>query len=192
MLLHILITASLLAIGMPAPRQDVACEPPTWGNTVSVFESGVKRYIGLRERLEAALPQPIATLSVGELKSTQQALAARIRRARATARQGDLLSVEIAIQIRRSLRRAMDAHTWKVIMDDNPGEQPSQVNDQYREGRPLATMPPNVLAALPRLPEGIEYRFVDRHLILLDTRALVIIDRVPFAIAEPGATSQCK
>ena len=43
-------------------------------------------------------------------------------------------------------------------------------------------MPPNVLAALPRLPDDIEYRFMGRDLILLDTRANVIIDRVPDAL----------
>ena len=45
-------------------------------------------------------------------------------------------------------------------------------------------MPVNVLKALPKLPENqdIDYRFVGRHLILLDTRANMIIDYLPNAI----------
>jgi hypothetical protein len=43
-------------------------------------------------------------------------------------------------------------------------------------------MPPNVLAALPKLPADLEYRFLGRHLVLVDTRASVIIDRIPYAI----------
>ena len=34
--------------------------------------------------------------------------------------------------------------------------------------KPLSTVPPNILVALPRLPDDIQYRFLGRHLILLD------------------------
>jgi hypothetical protein len=43
-------------------------------------------------------------------------------------------------------------------------------------------VPPNILAVLPRLPDDIPYRFFGRHLILLDTRANLILDRMPCAI----------
>jgi len=36
------------------------------------------------------------------------------------------------------------------------------------------------------LPDGIEFRFVGRHLILYDVRANTIIDRLPDAIECPG------
>jgi hypothetical protein len=180
--------ASLMSPGLPQKE----CEPPVWGDTISVFSSQVQAYADLRDRLQAGLPQPGATNSLTELRSTRQTLAARIRNARANAKQGELFSDSLATQIRKSLRRAIDAHTWKVIMDDNPGEQPSQVNVEYREGSPLTTMPPDVLAALPRLPGGMEYRFVERHLILLDTRALIIVDRIPFAIVDPSSAGSCR
>ena len=79
-----------------------------------------------------------------------------------------------------------------MIQDDNPGELPSQVNDEYRDGAPLSTMPPNVLAGLPALPDGLEYRFVERHLILLDATARVVLDRIPFAIPEPLLENGCR
>jgi hypothetical protein len=188
----ILVVWRLLATLMSPGLQQKDCEPPVWGDTVTVFSSRVQAYADLRDRLQTGLPQPVATNSLTELRSTRQALAARIRKARANAKQGELFSDSLATQVRKSLRRAIDAHTWKVIMDDNPGEQPSQVNVEYREGSPLTTMPPNVLAALPKLPGGIEYRFVERHLILLDTRALVIVDRIPFAIVDPASEGSCR
>ena len=43
-------------------------------------------------------------------------------------------------------------------------------------------MPPNILAAMPALPKDIEYRFIEKHLILRDARANLIIDYVPNAI----------
>ena len=186
-----LIVCVLAAAASPTPHQP-GCEPPVWGATVTVFDSRVKAYVVLRDRLEGSLPRPIATGTVADVDSARRALAAKIRTARERARQGNLFSAEITAEIRKSLRRAIDAHTWKVIMDDNPGEVPSQVNDEYRDGSPLTTMPPNVLAALPRLPGDIEYRFVERHLILLDTRALVIVDRIPYAIGDPAGEGSCR
>ena len=61
-----------------------------------------------------------------------------------------------------------------------------RINGTYPEDKPLSTVPPNILAVLPRLPDDIQYRFLGRHLILLDTRANVILDRIPFAIQLPG------
>jgi hypothetical protein len=39
-------------------------------------------------------------------------------------------------------------------------------------------------ALLPKLPDDIEYRFLGRHLVLHDTRANMILDRIPCAV--PG------
>jgi hypothetical protein len=48
---------------------------------------------------------------------------------------------------------------------------------------PLTTVPPQVLAALPRLPdEQIEFRFLSTRLILLDTRANMIVDYMERAL----------
>ena len=57
-----------------------------------------------------------------------------------------------------------------------------KVNGPYPDEEPLSTVPPNVLASLPELPEDIEYRFVGKHLILRDARANLIIDYIANAI----------
>ena len=73
-------------------------------------------------------------------------------------------------------------------MDDNPaGEFSHKINGIYPDGKPYSTvLPGTILAALPRLPDAVEYRFLGRHLILLDTRANVILDRIPCAIECEG------
>ena len=40
-------------------------------------------------------------------------------------------------------------------------------------------MPPQVLKALPKLPEDLEYRFIQLNLILLDPHAHLIVDYIP-------------
>jgi hypothetical protein len=151
------------------------------------FNTRVSAYVELRSELEKGLPAPAVTENPAEIRKVGRALAARIRAARVKAKQGDMLTPAIGVEFRKALLREMNAHTWKVIMDDNPGDFEAQINGAYPEGKPLSTMPPNILAVLPKLPHDIEYRFVGRHLILLDTRAGMILDRIPYAIQSPTA-----
>ena len=66
------------------------------------------------------------------------------------------------------------------------------VNANYPEAAPVATVPPSVLLSLPHVPqEFVEYRFVNRDLVLRDVGANMIIDFIPRAAppltpAKPG------
>jgi hypothetical protein len=96
-----------------------------------------------------------------------------------------MLKPTISVEFRKALILEMDTNTRAAIMDDNPGEFSNKINGTYPEEKPLSTVPPNILAVLPRLPDDIQYRSLGRHLIFLDTRASVILDRIPFAIQSP-------
>jgi len=72
------------------------------------------------------------------------------------------------------LRRAMN--------DDAPSPIPLRVHAEYPPGWPLASVPPAILASLPKLPEDLEYRFVGKAMLLLDVHANLIIDFIPDAI----------
>ena len=50
------------------------------------------------------------------------------------------------------------------------------VNKPYPTTIPLVTAPAKLLAALPKLPEVVEYRLVDRRLLLRDRDANLIVD----------------
>jgi hypothetical protein len=123
---------------------------------------------------------------VSTIRRGIRALAKEIRVARAGAKEGDIFTPTISVEFRRVLFLEVDANTWGAIMDDNPGELSNHINGDYPEGEPLSTVPPNILVVLPTLPEDIQYRFLGRNLILLDTRASVILDRIPFAIQYAG------
>lgn len=78
------------------------------------------------------------------------------------------------------MRGVRGQNTRGSIKDEGPGAGgfPFKVNGVYPQAQPLGTVPPNVLAVLPVLPEDIEYRFIDRHLILRDVRANLIVDYI--------------
>jgi hypothetical protein len=67
-------------------------------------------------------------------------------------------------------------------MDENPGRIQLQVGGRYPDEVPLSTMPPQVLAALPKVPEELEYRFIGRRLILLDVHAHLVVDYIDDAL----------
>jgi hypothetical protein len=86
------------------------------------------------------------------------------------------------VEFKEALASEMSAEMWDVIMDDNPGEFSNEINGTYPDGKPFSTVPGPILAVLPALPDDVQYRFLGRHLILLDIRANVILDRIPYAI----------
>lgn len=173
-------------------RNTPDCSAPAWGDLVPQFNTKVSAYVELRQQVEKGLQPFVVTGRPGDTSATAHALAGRIRAARAKARQGDIFTPAISLVFKQALHVEMTAHIWKVIMDDNPGEFRSQVNNAYPDGKVLSTVPPNLLAALPQLPAGLEYRFVERHLILLDTRARLIIDRIPYAIEYSDGAPTCR
>ncbi len=153
-----------------------------WGYIGADFKARVGDYFDLRTKLEKGLPALAVTDDPAEIRRSERALAKRIRHARAGAKQGEIFTLAISAEFRKVLLLEMTASTWAAIRDDNPGRFSHHINGTYPKKRPLSTMPPNILAVLPRLPDDIEYRFLGRDLILHDTRANIILDRVPYAI----------
>jgi len=153
-----------------------------WGYIVRDFSTRVQNYFDLRSKLEQGLPPFRVTEDVAEIRRVQRALARAIQAARHGAREGDIFSPAISLEFKQVLALEMNANAWAVIMDDNPGEFSNEINGIYPDGKPYSTVPGTILAVLPALPDDVEYRFLGRHLILLDVRADVILDRIPYAI----------
>lgn len=153
-----------------------------WAHIVADFSTRVASYVELRSRLEKGLPALAVTAYPAEIISAQFELASRIRRAREAAKQGDIFTPIIGAEFRNVLRAEMSEGTLEAIMDENPGAFSHHIDVRYPIGKTFSTMPANILGVLPTLPEDIQYRFLGHHLVLLDIRANVILDRIPCAI----------
>jgi len=152
------------------------------GSTVADFTVKMDAYTTLRHSLEEGLPRLVVTNDVAATQRAERMLAERIRRARAGANRGDIFTENIRHAFRQLLRPVTNEGTCEAIRDDNPGEFQYPLNSDYPKGKPLSTVPPSMLAVLPRLPEDVWYRFLDTDLILHDSRANVILDRIDNAI----------
>ena len=157
-----------------------------WADTVTDFTVRVGAYSDLRSRLERQLPRPTMTADVGQIRRERRSLARAIRGARPDPVEGEFFTAATSAQFQLVLARIMDARMCAVIMDDNPGRFGSKIGGAYPDGKAFATTPGLVLARLPGLPDGIEFRFVGQELILYDARANTIIDRMPDAIRCPN------
>ena len=152
------------------------------GNTLSDFSVKMDTYAALRRSLQEGLPELAVTDNPRVIRDTERLLAERIRRARTGADRGDIFTEDIRRGFRQLLRGVATEGTCEAIRDDNPGEFQYRINSEYPKGKPLSTVPPSVIAVLPRLPEDVWYRFLGRDLILHDSKANVILDRIDDAI----------
>jgi hypothetical protein len=182
--LAVVLTSASIAQTLPTPQADPqpVFRVQVWGYIVADFSTRVQNYFDLRNRLEQDLPPLRVTEDVSEIRRVRRALARKIQAARRGAHEGDIFSPAISSEFKDVLALEVNAETWAVIMDDNPGEFSHDINGIYPDGKPYSTVPGAILAVLPALPDDVEYRFLGRHLILLDVRADVILDRIPYAI----------
>jgi len=178
----------------PAPedgRQTPDFTMQVWGQVVTDFNARISSYVELRSRLESGLPAPAVTNDPAEIRGAERALARKIRAARNGAKQGEIFTPTISVEFKKALLLELTSNTRETVMDDNPGGFSHAINGTYPKERPLSTVPINILVALPRLPDDVEYRFLGRHLILYDTRANVILDRIPCAIPRKNGRVGC-
>jgi len=181
----VILFASAVNAQVPAAAAILDASPfriQVWGDLESDFGSLVSSYDKLRGRLEKGLPALTVTTNPAAIGAAQLGLANRIRAARAGATEGEIFTAAVRVTFKKLLILEVDEGTLAAIMEDNPGEFAHPINGTYPNGQPFATMPVNILAALPQLPADLEYRFIGHHLILVDTRANVILDRMPCAI----------
>ena len=185
-LVIVLLTAAAHA-QTPAPqtRDTADFTVQVWGVAAADFDARMLIYAELRANLQQGLPPLRLTDDPREILKAEHALAKRIRAVRSGAHGGEMFTPEIASAFKHALVLETRPSTCASILDDNPGGFSYSINDTYPKRRPLSTVPPGILMLLPRLPADVEYRFLGQHLILHDTRANVILDRIRDAIDCP-------
>jgi|SRR4029079_737509 hypothetical protein len=152
------------------------------------FSERVTAYLALQKKVEGKLSSQKETNDPERIKAHIANLAEGIRLARADAKAGDVFN-GAAEQFRQIIRE--DAKDRSVrdafaAMQEVPSRTPPRVNAAYPETAALATVPPLILKRLQQLPEGVEYRFMGRDLILRDTKANLIVDLLAGAVPTVG------
>lgn len=173
----VLVAGSVAAAAGPQQTNAVAA-------VLEQFQERVKSYVKLQKDAQATLAPFKTTEDADLIRGRQQALAEAIRRARPDARQGDIFIPEVAPLFRKLVAadfKQRTAEQRKATMKEVPAVH-LQPNQEYPEELPLATVPPKLLGQLPRLPDGLEFRFAGNSLVIRDSHANLVVDVLDDAI----------
>ena len=157
------------------------------------FDRGINQYVRLHRRLERSLPPEHLFDDSEDMSLITDALHAALVDARPHAREGSIFTPAVAYAFSARLERAIDslgrtpAEVW-IAMNRGylSGVPEIAVNDRFPAIR-YARVWPALLDALPALPDELEYRFVDRDLLLVDVHADLVVDILRDALPAPFA-----
>jgi len=175
----------------PVAERVVGPLTPAEAAALATMNDRLKEYIELHRKLEQSLPSLPKEATPQQIDANQRAFEVLLKKARASAKPGDIFTPEARPVITRLLATIFggpDGQQLKAsIKDENPVDPVAlklTVNGRYPDSVPLTTIPPTVLQTLPKLTEDLEYRFIGDWLILLDTHAHLIADFIDNALPK--------
>ena len=189
------ILAGAIACGLPLPS---SAQTPSrdnapvneYGAAVKAFRDRADEYLQQQKDIAKGLPPLKNTEDPAELTSREDELGKRIALARATAKPGEFIGKDLEPYVRAAIKKdwaSRPADARQAVGEDLPPTSVAKINAAYPKDQPLATVPASLLAALPPLPEGLEYRLVGRHLIIRDVTANLVIEVLPNVLPQAPA-----
>jgi len=178
-------TLTLLAAAASGFPREVADSE----ESIQRFQKAVDAYVELREKVTEALPPLEISPDMENFQMEVDAIAAALREARPFAAEGDIINAEAAVVFRKRIRATLIARACTVDdilaaqRNDERAPLPPRpiVHDQFDWGAG-SFMPVCVLSVLPLLPGLLQFRFVQRDLVLVDISADLVVDVLPDAL----------
>jgi hypothetical protein len=186
--LMLLVAAAVLICGCHGSGQTQSTVPSAQQNEdapgFKEFMDRVNDYAKLHKRVESGLPAGKPTDLPELIAARQMAFARMIREARPDAKAGDIFTPAARKSFQHLIRAVMQSPQGtnaEASMNQGAplGQNDLQINQQYPDKLPYTTVPPTLLAALPKLPDEVVYRIVGHDLVLLDLKANLVVDVSP-------------
>lgn len=180
--------ALMLAVASPATPNTAAAgrDDPV----EQAFLRSVWQYVALRDEVTRGAPLLESSPDPGKIHAAAEARAGAIAAVRAHARIGDVFTAEVQDPLRGRIRNALAEHGYSeadmllFINHDSDPRAVLAVNGPFPWAFGSAMVPPCVIAALPPLPAGLEYRFARTALVLVDVDANLVVDILPEVLRE--------
>jgi hypothetical protein len=152
------------------------------------FKKRVDAYLELRRAITQKIPEVTETGNPAKIHEREVALGKALAMARANAKAGDIFGPvsTYLLKIVEDDWNSRSPADQKAMLSELPKGLVLKVNQPYPPNLPLATAPSKLLAQLPMLPEELEYRLLNRRLLLRDRDANLIVDVV--VGTEPNRT----
>jgi ABC-type transporter MlaC component len=147
---------------------------------IAAFNRHVEDYLEQRRAVAKKLPKLSKEATPEQIEAYQRSFVAALRAMRAGTKQGYIYTPEFSEYVRTIIKTdfpAKDrAEIRENILEAETKGVPLQVNFPYPETKEVTAMPATLLLKLPQLPKEVKYRFVRRHLLLVDTDNGLIVD----------------
>jgi len=153
---------------------------------ITDFEVRAKAYAKEREKIERSLPQISKQATPEEVAAHKAAFLKAVQAARVGFKQGAIFTPEIAAHLKKviaiQLNVAERAELRKEVIEAENKAVAVRVNYPYPEAQEILEMPATLLQVLPQLPKQLKYRFVGRHMLLVDRENTLIVDYITNAV----------
>ncbi|MDQ5844529.1 MAG: hypothetical protein M3539_04465 [Acidobacteriota bacterium] len=177
-----LIPAHLVASGVA--QQTPATAPPVLTpqekKIVAAFNRHVKDYIKQRDLARKKLPALSKEATPEQIEAYQKSFVERLRGMRAGTKQGYIFKPDFTEYVRTTIKTEFPprdkAEIMQTILEADTKGVPLKVNYPFPESKELTQIPPTLLLKLPTLPKEVKFRFVGRHMLLVDTDSGLIVD----------------
>jgi hypothetical protein len=146
---------------------------------IVAFTRAVNAYANLHRTVAASLPPEEMCADPEERQRRVEQLAEALRTERTTARAGDVLTPAIASLFKRRLTDAVRRPVYQRETLVPPQAPEDALRLEVNDAFPWIVdyeISQAILVSLIPLPAELEYRFVDRDLVLLDVGANLIVD----------------
>src|SRR4030095_1087745 len=135
------------------------------------FKQRVGGYMKLRDEITKKIPEVKETGDPAKIHTREKALGDAIAKARVNAKPGDVFGADLVgyfTQIMAEDWKSRRPADRKALFNELPRGVQMGINSPSPPTLPLVSVPPNLLAMLPMLPETLEYRLIDRYMLLRD------------------------
>ena len=175
----------LVAAAAPIPKQ---APVNARAQAMVDFKKRVDAYLELRRGITQKIPEVKETGNPAKIHEREVALGKALAMARPNAKAGDIFGPvsTYLLKIVEDDWNSRSPADQKAMLSELPKGLILKINQPYPSNLPLATAPPKLLAQLPMLPEELEYRLLNRRLLLRDRDANLIVDVV--VGTEPNRT----
>jgi hypothetical protein len=189
---HALALAAAIVASATVHAQLQSITPtPLEEQAIEQFDRAVDDYVALHRRIERSLPPERMFNDAEDMFVATAVLRQAIVGARSNARRADVFTPPVSQVFRARLLRAIRwyKHDPADILADNRAERLAEapmpeINEPFPWGLGAAVWP-TLLRVLPELSDELEYRFVDRDLVLIDVHANLVVDILVDALPPP-------
>lgn len=144
------------------------------------FNKRVKDYLVQRKAVAKKLPGLSKEATPAEIEAYQKNFVERLRAMRSGTKPGYIFIPGFTTYVRRTIQTEFPpkdkAEIKQTVLEAENKAVPLKINYPYPESQELTEMPPTLLLKLPTLPKEVKFRFVRRHLLLVDSDNGLIVD----------------